>query len=385
MNALKNIDLSNDIQMSITIAPEESLKALEMLLQFQYTKLEMTLAQEERLFTQQCDKEIREAEIELQKEVVWAEAEVEKAKKLASSGGEIVTRASSSGARSKSVEIPMVTTSTAYDGEDAEFNKLTGFNQLLPTHIGKISKTALMPILTSKSAEIEAEWPADRKKNLNDSTPKLRVLLRYLLLGSITEQRLDRWSNAPDGGMLMQIREEIQNKLRSYDAQSLIAALDWLKEWLKKHYEGTDLQDLRTSLYAEVIEQAYGDMAATEQKKEEFDVRQSPLGVHIAEVLSYMDEASSDLLLEHFLVKEPKAGMDQMASVVTGFSEKYPIPAFEEEARAYKEGIWEDFHRDHTSKMTRYFFNTLCDIWQVHYKEHMEWLERRSDALGKKK
>lgn len=380
MDTSKNIDMTNDITTSIIVPPEDSLKALEMLLQFQYTKLEMTLAQEERLFTQQCDKDIRKAEIDLQKEVVRAEAEVEKAKELMSPGMEMMTQKSSSRARSKSTQI-----STAYDSEDLEFNKLTGFDQLLPTHIGKVSKTALMPILTAKSAEIEAEWPADRKRNLSDSTPKLRVLLRYLLLGSITEQRLDRWSNAPDAGMLMQIREEVQNKLRSYDPQSLTAALEWLKEWLKKHYGGTDLQDLRTSLSADVIEQAYSHMTTVEQKKEEFDVRQSPLGVPIAEFLSYMDEASSDLLLEHFLVKEPKAGVDQMASVVTRFSEKYPIPAFEEKAAAHEDGVWEDYHRSHKDVIMRYFFNKICDIWQVHYKEHMEWLEKRSETLGKKK
>lgn len=354
-----NIDLT-----PFNFTPEQSFEALEKILQFEYTKLEMEIDSRERLEKIRLEQEYKLAEIEYEY----------KFKAL-----EYAPRMESSSRPSRITS--KIESESNHSQEDIEFNNLTGFGHLQNKHIGKIAKTNLQSAIKTKFQEIESQIDFDEIKNLSSmdlNSTKIKSLFISLLMGSMSSIRLTRWPNAPDSDMIFSIKSEINDKLDEYDFNIIIYAVEFIKEYLDEEYNQTSIGQLDTTLFAEILDDAYIKQELQEEYKEDFDVNNSPVGKAINKTISHLDVSLRRDLVKMYLETNPKKGLDHMSGIVMLYSEKFPIPEFEDEY----EDNWSEFYKNNKSRIDSYFFSKFLRDYNANKSAQIAWEEEKEKFLA---
>lgn len=263
---------------------------------------------------------------------------------------------------------------------DDEFNQLTGFGVISKVSAGKISKTNLTPIIRSVSAEIEESWDNIKRKSLKSkdaSSARVRTLIGTFLMASIAEARFDHWPNAPDGNMLHQIREDTNNKLKSYDEEVIIPTFEYLKEYFSNKYKGTELETLKTSLYGEFIDELYAKLEFKVYCEEEYNILNSPLAKAFASEVDHLEKSLKEQILVYYLETKPRAGLDMMSVVIAKHTENHPHPRYIEESKEYNS--WGEFYKKNFNKIEEKIYSNLKSLHNQYYSKHLEWLAEKKE------
>lgn len=254
--------------------------------------------------------------------------------------------------------------------EELKYNVLTSYGACSEKHIGLIAKTKVWEGANKKSSEILERWIeyiSNNHKVSEKDLKELRIksLLLLFLWGSGCSYRMHIWPDAKDKEFVLSIKDELKTKFSKFSKTSIVSAYEGLKEFWKEINDNEEYP-FNSSLFADILDEAYEYVNKKQQIEASSDVKNSPLFISFEEEFPHVPLE----VLEKYYMKQRKNFIPAgVAAVRKVFTTQMP-EEFEEE---YSSSEWPKKWHQYVSLYEPRWRDKLNNILVNNLEEHKKW------------